>query len=182
MKIIAGLYKGFSLKTFSGNDIRPTPGKVREALFDILGFKVVEADFLDVFAGTGAIGIEAFSRGAKRVTFIDNNKKGIKIIQDNLKKINKVDSYEILNIDFLKAIKNMDMQNNKFDIIFLDPPYNKQYVEKSLLAFDKTILLKKDSLLIVQHDIHEKAQINLQNLFFVKEKKYGKSLLSIFKS
>jgi len=180
MRIIAGKYKGFPLHAFPGKDIRPTPGKVREAVFDILGFRVTESDFLDLFAGTGAIGIEALSRGAKRATFVEVNGRAIGLIKDNLTKIHQNYFSNIMKNDYLQAIKILNFQQRKFDIIFLDPPYNKNYTLKSLLEIEQKNIIKKNGLVVVQHQIHEDVQNNSQKLVCLKEKKYGKSRITVF--
>ncbi len=179
MKIIAGLYKGLRLKSFPGKDIRPTPGKVREAVFDILGSKVIVSDFLDLFAGTGAIGIEALSRGAKRATFVEINGKAIDLIKANLNKFNYNDFSDIIKNDYLQAIKMLSFQQRKFDIIFLDPPYNKNYTQKSLQEIEQSPIFKKNSIVVVQHQIYDDIQINFQKLSCLKEKRYSRSRITV---
>ncbi len=180
MRIIAGTYKGFTLHSFTGKDIRPTPSKVREAIFDMLGFKVIESDFLDLFAGTGAIGIEALSRGAKSTTFVEVNQKAIELIKENLIKIHYNDFYTIIKKDYLQAIKMLDFQRRKYDIIFLDPPYSKNYILKSLKEIEKSHIIKKNSIVVVQHQINETVQNDFKKLICLKEKRYGKSRVTIF--
>ena len=181
MKIIAGMYKGFCLNTFSGKDIRPTPSKVREAIFDMLGPSIVESDFLDIFAGTGAIGIEAFSRGAKQVTFVEINQRSIRLIKQNLLKIYHEDFSDIIKNDFHKALKRLSEQKRRYDIIFLDPPYNKDYPVKTLTGIDQSRIFKKKSIIILQHHVNEKVQGNFKKLKLIKEKKYGKSAITVFR-
>jgi len=180
MRIIAGLYKGFPLQSFQGKKIRPTPSKVREAVFDILGFKVIESDFLDLFAGTGAVGIEALSRGAKRVTFVEINGHAIELIKSNLMKINQNDFSNIINNNYMRSLKVLNFQQKKFDIIFLDPPYDKNITQKTLYEIDKNYILKRNSIIIAQHQINENIQGNFQNLSCLKEKRYGKSKITLF--
>jgi 16S rRNA (guanine966-N2)-methyltransferase len=180
MKIIAGLYKGFPLKSFAGRDIRPTPAKVREAVFDILSVKIIESDFLDLFAGTGAIGIEAISRGAKRVTFVEVDHNAINLIKANLAKINYNDFSDIIKRDYLYSLKILKSQGRKFDIIFMDPPYYKNISKKVLHEIEKNYILKKNSIVVVQHKTNEEVQAQYRNLSFLKEKNYGKSKLTIF--
>jgi len=113
MRIIAGTYKGFRLNAFPGNDIRPTPSKIREAIFDLIGPKVLESDFLDLFAGTGAVGIEALSRGAKSVTFVDLNQKAINLIKNNLKKIYQNDFSQVIKNNYIQAIRLFNLNQLK---------------------------------------------------------------------
>jgi 16S rRNA (guanine966-N2)-methyltransferase len=180
MRIIAGLYKGFSLKSFAGRDIRPTPAKVREAVFDILSVKIIESDFLDLFAGTGAMGIEAISRGAKRITFVEIEQNAINIIKANLEKINHDNFSDIIKRDYLYSLKILKSQDRKFDIIFLDPPYYKNISKKVLYEIEKSYILKENSIVVVQHKTNEEVQAKYRYLSFLKEKNYGKTKLTIF--
>lgn len=180
MRIIAGAYKGFRLQSFSGKEIRPTSDKIREAIFDIIGSKIVGAEFLDLFAGTGAMGIEAISRGAKEVTFVEIDRKAIAIIKLNLNKIYQNTYSNILRNDYLQAIKLLSLNQKIFDIIFIDPPYNKKYLSKALQEIDKSTIIKKESLIIVQHPIQTEVKEDFTNIFCCKEKKYGSSKITIF--
>ncbi len=181
MRIIAGMYKGFKLHTFPGNQIRPTPSKVREAIFDMVSAKVVGSDFLDLFAGTGAIGIEAISRGAKSVTFIEIDRKAIGLIKNNLTKIYQHNFFNIIKLDYIQAITLLSNDHKKFDIIFLDPPYyNKNYIYKALQLIDQTDIIKDGGIVIAQHSTHIAIKDNYDNIFCFKEKKYGNSTITIF--
>ncbi|HOF02696.1 MAG TPA: 16S rRNA (guanine(966)-N(2))-methyltransferase RsmD [Atribacterota bacterium] len=180
MRIIAGLYRGFILQSFSGKSIRPTPGKVREAIFDIIGAKIVGAEFLDLFAGTGAMGIEAISRGAKSVTFVEIDKRAVVLLQNNLKKIDQNMFDNIYKMDYLKALKLFNSAKNSFDIIFLDPPYYKDYFQSSLKVIEEGSILKDNSLIIVQHPIRLTVKNNFKNLLCIKEKKYGSTWVTMF--
>jgi 16S rRNA (guanine(966)-N(2))-methyltransferase RsmD len=180
MRIIAGIYKGFPLKSFPGMDIRPTPAKVREAVFDILGFKIIDSDFLDLFAGTGAIGIEALSRGAKRATFVDINPNAVNLIKANLSKIKQNDFSDVIKRDYMYSLKMLKLQQRKFDIIFFDPPYYKNISKKVLNEIEKNNILKKNTTVIVQHNTYEEVHAEHQKLSFLKEKKYGKSKITLF--
>lgn len=180
MKIIAGLYKGFPLKSFPGRDIRPTPAKVREAVFDILSMKIIESDFLDLFAGTGSIGIEAISRGAKRSTFVEIEQKAINLIKANLTKINHNNFSNIIKRDYLHSLKIFKYKARKFDIIFLDPPYYKNISKNVLHEIEKSNILKKNSIVVVQHKNNETVQAQYQKMSFLKEKRYGKTKISLF--
>jgi 16S rRNA (guanine(966)-N(2))-methyltransferase RsmD len=180
MRIIAGTYKGFRLNAFPGNDIRPTSSKIREAIFDIISTKVLGSDFLDLFAGTGAVGIEAFSRGAKSVTFVDFDYTAISLIKNNLKKIYQNDFSQVIKNNYIQAIKLLNLEQKKFDIIFLDPPYNKNYALTSLREIDQGALAKEGAIIVVQHPIKYEIKENFKNLVCLKEKKYGKSGITIF--
>lgn len=144
MRIISGKHGGRKLKEFSGNDVRPTSDRAKEALFNILG-NISDLSFLDLFAGTGAVGIEALSRGAFPVTLVDSSAESVKIEKDNLTAIGetatvvKSDAYDFLN-----------KSAGVYDIIFLDPPY-KENAFAALEIVAKRNLLKKGGLLIYEH-------------------------------
>jgi 16S rRNA (guanine(966)-N(2))-methyltransferase RsmD len=180
MKIVAGKNRGNKLKSLKGLSIRPTSQKVREALFDILGISIEGTYFLDLFAGTGAIGIEALSRGAQKVIFIEKEVKCIKIIKENLKKTKNDQNSLVFKIDFLSGIKLLAKKNYLLDYIFLDPPYNMGLANISLLEISKLTILKKNSLVIVQHYKKEKVEENINNLKLFDQRKYGESYLSFF--
>lgn len=181
MRIIGGRYRGFTLQSFPGENIRPTPAKIREAIFNIVGYRIIEAEFLDIFAGTGAIGIEAISRGAKNSTFIEIDNRAITIIKNNLKKICLNNHVDILQLDYLKAISYLKRNQRLFDIVFLDPPYKKDYFSKVLQEIDSTPIVKENGFIIVQHPTRlEVKKEDFKNLFFIKEKRYGISKITIF--
>ena len=180
MKIISGKYKGLKLKEFPGKDIRPTSSKTREAIFDILGEAIIDTYFLDLFAGTGAIGIEALSRGVKGVTFVEKNGKAVKIIRENMAKIDTLQNINILKKDCYSALKFLQKKQQKYDIIFLDPPYHYGFISNVLNLIDQGSLYRENALVIIQHDKHEEPDCTLKNLSFLKKKKYGKTLLTLF--
>jgi len=180
MRIVAGKNKGTTLKSPKDLSIRPTSEKVREALFDILGISVEEAYFLDLFAGTGAVGIEALSRGAKEVIFIEKEQKCIKNIKDNLEKTKNSQNALVYKIDFLSGLKLLARKNILLDYIFLDPPYNKGLVNISLLEISKLPILRCNGLAIAQHYKKEKVIENLNNLSLYNQRRYGECYLSFY--
>ena len=120
MRIVGGLYRGRTLFTFEGQDIRPTPDKVRESIFNIIQHRVYGSSFLDVFSGTGAMGIEALSRGAKSVVLNDKDRQSIKLINKNVEKIGAKEGVKVTNLD---GVQLLSSSLEKYDIIYLDPPY-----------------------------------------------------------
>jgi len=180
MRIVAGKNKGNILKSPKDLSVRPTSEKVREALFDILGTSVKETYFLDLFAGTGAAGIEALSRGAKKVIFIEKELKCIKIIKENLEKTENSQNAVVYKIDFLPGLKLLAKKNYLLDYIFLDPPYNRGLVNISLLEIAKLPILRKNGLVIVQHYKKEKVMENLNNLRLFNQRRYGECYLSFY--
>lgn len=180
MRIVAGKNKGNILKSPKDLSVRPTSEKVREALFDILGTSVKETCFLDLFAGTGAAGIEALSRGAKKVIFIEKELKCIKIIKENLEKTRNSQNAVVYKIDFLSGLKLLAKKNYLLDYIFLDPPYSKGLVNMSLLEIAELPILRKNGLVIAQHYKKEKVMKNLNNLRLFNQRRYGECYLSFF--
>ena len=178
MRIVAGKNKGNILKSPKDLSVRPTSEKVREALFDILGTSVRETCFLDLFAGTGAVGIEALSRGARKVIFIEKELKCIKIIKENLEKTGNGQNAVIYKIGFLSGLKLLVKKNYLLDYIFLDPPYNRGLINISLLEISKLPILRKNGLVIVQHYKKEKVMENLNNLRLFNQRRYGECYLS----
>src|SRR5262245_29557327 len=124
MRVIAGIYKGRRLKTLEGMSVRPTSDRLRETLFNILAPRIEEARFADVCAGSGAIGVEALSRGARHVTFIESSLKAARVISENLRNCGISGGYRVINRDALRALKNLASEQAQFDIIYFDPPYN----------------------------------------------------------
>ena len=180
MRIVAGKNKGTTLKSPKDLSIRPTSEKVREALFDILGISVEEAYFLDLFAGTGAVGIEALSRGAKEVIFIEKEQKCIKNIKDNLEKTKNSQNALVYKIDFLSGLKLLDKKNCQLDHIFLDPPYNRGLINISLLEISNLPILRRNGLVIAQHYKKEKVMENINNLKLFNQRIYGECYLSFY--
>lgn len=177
MKIISGLYKGRNLKGFDIEGTRPTMDRVKESLFASINSYLDDATVLDLFAGSGNLGIEALSNGAKEAYFCDKNKKCINIIKDNIKLLN-IENYKLYNMDFRKLLKTI---NNKFDIIFVDPPYKTNYVPESVKLINDDDLVNEGGIIVLEMD-------NLNNLIYdknkfkeIKNKKYGDKYIVILK-
>ena len=151
MRIIAGDNKGAILKTIPNRKTRPTLGRVKEALFSILADKVVDAEVLDLFAGSGSLGIEALSRGAKNVVFIDNNPKCVRIIRKNLNKFGLDVKGSAYVRDACKTINFLASENKKFDIVLMDPPYNTEELEKIMNNTHLKDILNSGAVLVIEH-------------------------------
>lgn len=132
MRVIAGSARRIQLKTPVGMETRPTTDRIKETLFNILQPDLYECNFLDIFSGSGAIGIEALSRGAKSAWFIENNKDALNCIKENLKKTSLLEKGIILKGDYLSALRDLENKDESFDIIFMDPPYDMAYEKKVL--------------------------------------------------
>ena len=154
MRIISGKARGTKLFTLDGLNTRPTLDRVKEPLFSIIQEYVLDSDVLDLFAGSGALGLEALSRGAKSAILCDNSKEAVDIIYKNITKT-KLNA-EVINNDFVKTLKRLD--GRQFDIIFLDPPYETNYLEEAINKILELNLLKENGLIIAETDNQEKVE------------------------
>lgn len=179
MKVISGKYKGRVLDGFDISGTRPTMDRVKESLFAMIQNYLDDAVVLDLFAGSGNLGIEALSEGAADVYFVDKNKKACKVIQGNLEKLGIVDAKTFCG-DFQKVLKELALLGVKFDIIFLDPPYQTDFIEKSILSIVSLDILAEDGILVAESDQLKKIIIP-DNFFVVKSKKYGDKWVAILK-
>ncbi|MBO5926775.1 MAG: 16S rRNA (guanine(966)-N(2))-methyltransferase RsmD [Clostridia bacterium] len=174
MRIISGKHKGKKLKEFSGSDVRPTSDKAREALFSILFNKVIGAQFLDLCSGTGAVGLEALSRGASSVTFVDKSKDSNKICDFNLKSIKE--SADIINCDIFSFLSST---SKKFDIIFFDPPYSFDDINGVLKLVKEREILKPNGIFIYER-VKERESIIASGFDLIKTKKYGIAVFDFY--
>ncbi|MBQ0058484.1 MAG: 16S rRNA (guanine(966)-N(2))-methyltransferase RsmD [Lachnospiraceae bacterium] len=149
MRVIAGSARSLPLKTVPGTDIRPTTDKTKETLFNILMPYINGSRFLDLFSGSGAIGIEAISRGCLEVVFVDNFKAAWKCIDDNLTFTKFKDQAELIKSDAVSAVKRLE-GGKPFDIIFMDPPYDKSLEKDVLEALSGSSLVHEDTIIIVE--------------------------------
>src|SRR3990172_672904 len=181
MRIIGGDAKGRSLRVPVRTKVRPTSDSVKEALFNILS-SVKGKTFLDVFAGSGNIGIEALSRGASWAVFIENNRALSQFIKKNLLQCRVDGRYEIMDMEVKKALQILQKNRAQFDIIFADPPYEEGRVEETLCYFANGKLFSEDSLLIIQHSSREALRPGLaKELILTDQRRYGDTILSFLK-
>jgi len=149
MRVIAGSAKRTQLKTVEGMDTRPTTDRIKETLFNMLAPSLYDSNFLDLFAGSGGIGIEALSRGAVRAVFVEQNKKAMDCIKENLKKTHFEDRSQTMQMDVLSALKRMEGKET-FEYIFMDPPYNHEWERLVLEYLAESSLLTDDGVIIVE--------------------------------
>lgn len=173
MRIVGGKFKGRKLLEFSGQSVRPTPDMVRESIFNILQFRIHGAYFLDLFSGTGAMGIEAISRGAKEVVFNDKDRESVKLIKKNLEKLGEVDGVKVLNCDALTLLKSTD---KKFDIIYIDPPYKTELGVSCLPLVNRVL---SDGGVVIFEDEKEFSG-EIDGLILKDKRKYGRVRLAFF--
>jgi len=174
MRIIGGTHRGRKIKSVKGIDTRPTSDFVREALFNIIGDRVPGSNFLDLFAGTGAVGIEALSRGANKAVFVEKNPAACAVINQNLQALNFVDKGLVIKDDIIHGIEKIALEGNIFDIIFLDPPYYKNHIEKTLNILKASSIAA--SIVIVQHPRDE--SFTFDGFSCYKNKNYGRTALT----
>ncbi|MEO0216470.1 MAG: 16S rRNA (guanine(966)-N(2))-methyltransferase RsmD [candidate division WOR-3 bacterium] len=166
MRITAGIKKGETLR-IAKRGIRPTRRLVRQAIFNVIGEKIYQASVLDIFAGTGAMGIEAISRGAKSVVFIEVNPR---VLITNLRRLDLKEGVQVIGGDFRPALKKLS--GREFDIIFLDPPYKKNYLSFALRLIKEKNLLKGEGVIIAEHRAHTQFEIP-PGLYLLKKRRYG---------
>ena len=179
LKVISGLYKGRNIEGFDLDGTRPTMERVKESLFAIIQNNLQDSIVLDLFSGSGNLGIEALSQGAKYAYLVDSNPKATKTIKRNLENIN-IKSAEVINMDYIKALNYLKEKNIKLDIIFLDPPYKTAFIEKSIELITNNNLLNKDGLIICESDSLDRIVYN-ENYKIIKDKKYGDKWVVILK-
>lgn len=181
MRVISGRARGLKLNTPKNEDVRPTTDRVKESLFNIINSYVLDSNVLDLFAGTGSLGIECLSRGANKCVFVDKSKESMSIVKSNIKKA-KVENESItLNTDFKNAIISLGNKGEKFNIIFMDPPYYKNMFFDALSLVDENNLLDEDGIIVVEHDTVDGFPENVGRLYKNRDKKYGKTTLTFYK-
>lgn len=178
MRIISGKSRGTKLFTLEGPNTRPTLDRVKEPLFSIINSYISDANILDLFAGSGALALEALSRGAESAVLCDNSKEAIRVINNNLEKTKL--KAEIVNNDFVKCLEQM--KGRQFDIIFLDPPYETNYLERAISKILECNLLSQDGIIVAETDNQNKVE-DIEKLdITVKDiRRYGRVILIFLK-
>ncbi len=181
LRVISGTAKGHKLSTYKGKDIRPTSDKVRGALFNIIGPEVVGSYFLDLFAGSGAVGIEALSRGAAKSLFVDKDIQSQRCIIRNLNKTRLENKGEVILGDVLKILLTLGQRDQLFDYIFLDPPYNTTTILTVLDLLKECKVLRKEGIIIVEHSCDNSEWAGNSDVVLVKKRCYGDTVLAFLK-
>lgn len=165
----------------SGSKERPTSDFLREALFNILG-SLEDKKILDIFAGSGSVGLEAASRDAREVCFVEKDKGLAAVIKKNIPACCSHERCSILAADIESALKNLSRKNEKFDIIFADPPYNRGLAGMTLTLLNKYPVMDEESVVVIQHSVKERfAGVSVDNMVVTDERKYGENVLTFFK-
>jgi 16S rRNA (guanine(966)-N(2))-methyltransferase RsmD len=179
LKIVSGSAKGRKLRGPKTSEIRPAAARVRKSLFEILG-DLSGLKVLDLFAGTGSMGLEALSRGALEVTFVDSGRQAISLLFHNLEQTGFLDRAVVLKQKAAAAIPWLHRKKRLFDVIFLDPPYDRGHIDECLKKLNNYNLLAADGLLLCEHSPRENPAF-LDGLEAVDKRKYGQTLVSFFK-
>ncbi len=178
IRIIGGELKGRKLVTVPGRQTRPTADRVRESMFNILGDRVRGALVLDLFAGTGAMGIEALSRGAESVLFADNAKRALTALEKNVKVCSLERRAKIIKWDILKNLNIATAFQHAFNLVFIDPPYNKNMIQSTLSNLDKSQCIEKGACVAIEHSAQESIPEKDQRFKISDQRRYGKTLVS----
>ncbi|MFA4905336.1 MAG: 16S rRNA (guanine(966)-N(2))-methyltransferase RsmD [Candidatus Margulisiibacteriota bacterium] len=181
MRIISGKAKGRKLKSPKPGT-RPLTDRAREALFNILAPRMTDSDFLDVFAGTGAVGIEALSRGARLAIFIEIDRQNVEIIRQNLEHTGFLDAAEVFHLEALRGLKILEKKGAKFDIIFLGAPYGSRALGPCLEFIGSAGLLNPQGVMIAEHRIKSELGGTFGALDRVREERYGDTQLAFYEN
>lgn len=178
MRVISGKARGVSLKTPEGITTRPTADRVKEAMFSIIHFDLPGAMVLDLFGGTGQLGIEALSRGAKSVDFIDKDESACKLIRENLRR-SKFENYaNVIRSEYDIFLKRC---TNHYDIVFLDPPYAEVFLENSLKLITEIDILQTNGIIVAERPLDKELPWDYPGFARSKDYKYGKTLITLFR-
>ena len=177
MQIITGKYRARKLVAVDSNETRPTLARVKESVFNLIFDKISGMVVLDLFAGSGSFGVECISRGAEEVYFVDQTEKAIRTIKTNTAKM--TEKFEIIKSGFVEALSGFEKRKIKFDLVFLDPPYDSDFAMKALEILDNKKLLNPEAVVVVEHKFANDLQ-NLSDCYIIKKtKKYGIAYIDI---
>lgn len=181
MRIISGLAKGKRLKAPAGLNTRPITDMIKEALFNVLGNRVMESKFLDLFAGSGSVGIEALSRGAKKVVFVDSSGEAIKVIKENLANCGLESDYEVYRSDVFKALGLLHRQVSRFELIYIDPPFTNERIFNEVMgALGNVDILESDGIVVIRTPRKKDILPTFNQLQRDRVSNYGESNLNYY--
>lgn len=179
MRIISGKYKGHHLVPFQGDHIRPTTDRVKETMFNIIQGEIDGARVLDLFSGTGNLGIEALSRGAQEVLFVEKNRKSIQILEKNIQKLKISEPHKVLQKDVISFLKSYE--GEPFDLVFADPPFTEEMAHDVILAADESRVFHSQTILMIESGRREKVLEDYPNLTRYDLREFGDKFLSFFR-
>ena len=178
MRVITGKARGITLKTPDGLQTRPTTDRVKEALFSVIQFDIPGANVLDLFGGTGQLGIEALSRGAKQAVFVDESDKACRLIRENLKRTKLEQQGSVLRSDYMAYLARC---NEKFNLIFLDPPYAEVFLENALKRITEIDILQSGGIIVTERPLGKELFFEFQGYTRSKDYKYGNTLITLYR-
>lgn len=178
MRVITGKARGVQLKTPDGMLTRPTTDRVKEALFSIIQFEIPTAKVLDLFGGTGQLGIEALSRGAGGAVFVDDREDACNLIRENLRRTKLAQDAKVVRADYMDYLKRC---KEKFGIIFLDPPYAEVFLENALKCITEIDILQSGGIIVTERPLGKELPFEFEGFTRSKDYKYGKTLLTIYR-
>lgn len=178
MRVITGSARGITLKTPEGMVTRPTTDRVKEAMFSIIHFEIPGADVLDLFGGTGQLGIEALSRGAKSAVFVDAGEPACRLIRENLKRTRLEAQARVVRSDYLAYLERTKEQ---FDIILLDPPYAEVFLESAIKKITEIDILRQNGIIVAERPLGKELPWEFPGYDRSKDYKYGNTLLTIYR-
>ena len=178
MRVITGKARGVQLKTPEGMQTRPTADRVKEALFSIINFDIPGAKVLDLFGGTGQLGIEALSRGAESAVFVDAREESCRLIRENLKRTKLEKDAKVIRSDYLDYL---DRCREQYNIIFLDPPYAEVFLENAIKRITEIDILQSDGIIVAERPLGKELPWEFEGYTRSKDYKYGKVLLTIYR-
>ncbi len=178
MRVITGKARGVVLKTPDGLATRPTSDRVKEALFSVINFDIPGKTVLDLFGGTGQLGIEALSRGADRAVFVDAGEPACKLIRENLKRTKLENQARVVRSDYLTFLRNC---KEKFGIIFLDPPYAEVFLENALNCITEIDILQSGGIIVAERPLEKELLLDFPGYSRSRDYKYGKTLITLYR-
>ena len=178
MRVITGKARGIQLKTPEGMQTRPTADRVKEALFSIIQFDIPGAKVLDLFGGTGQLGIEALSRGASSAVFVDAAESACKLIRENLKRTKLEGQGRVIRSDYMEFLKR---NREQYDIIFLDPPYAEVFLENALKCITEIDILQSNGIIVTERPLDKEMPWEYEGYQRSRDYKYGKILLTVYR-
>ena len=178
MRVITGTARGITLKTPQGMQTRPTTDRVKEALFSIIQFEIPGARILDLFGGTGQLGIEALSRGAKSAVFVDAGEAPCKLIRENLRRTHLEENAKVVRSDYLAYLSGCREQ---FEIIFLDPPYAEVFLENALKRIAEIDILQSGGIIVAERPVGKELPWEFEGFTRSRDYKYGNTLLTVYR-
>ncbi len=182
MRIIAGTYRGLHLKTLKGGKLRPTSDQLRETLFDVLGPRIAGSTFLDAYAGSGAVGLEALSRGVREVVFIEHHRPAVQLIRQNLGALRIDSGFHVMTCSVLTGFERLAEEGTRFEFAFLDPPYPEiREYHHALRQLARLPLLIPSSIVIAEHSRHIRLEEHYGNLKQTRLLRHGDAQLAFYR-